>query len=256
MLLEEIYELTDAYLAGDLSEEEAQAFELRCQNEPSFGQEVHLYIASLGEIQTMGEAQLKGQLMDRFPEAPVIPMRSGSSRRPWYLAAAAALTLLLLSVWWLTQPSTPTDLPPQDLYAQYMEVPEVSSTRAPSLDSLAPKWMDALMYLRDSSFEQAIPLLESSLQDSSFFAKYGGQAVLYLGTAQMEDGRYEAALKSFSRIDSENPYFDQIIWYRALCHMQLEQSTEAMALLTEIGETEFHFKRAKALEILAQYPPK
>ena len=255
MSVEEIYELTDAYLAGELSAEEAQAFELRCQNESSFGQEVQLYMASLREIQSVGEKQLKGRLMDRFSEGKVIPMDAGPSHRPWRIAVAAAITLLLLSVWWLTQPAS-QDLAPKDLYAQYMKLPDVSTTRAPAIDSLAPKWMEALMYLSDSSFEQAIPLLETSLLDSSFFSKYGGQAVLYLGTAQMAEGTYEAALESFSRIAPENPYFDQIIWYRALCHVKLEQSKEAVELLTEIGETEFHFKRTKALEILAHYPPK
>lgn len=255
MSIEEIYELTDAYLAGSLSEEEGKAFEVRCQNEPAFGQEVRLYIASLGEIQLAGEERLKGQLKNRFSEGNVIPLKPTSGNRPWIIAAAAAVALILVSIWWLTVPS-PENLPPTDLYAEYMEVPDVSVTRAPTVDSLAPKWMEALAYLNDSLFQEAIPLLDTLLQDSSFFSKFGGQGVVYLGSALMQEGQFEAALKQFERIDSDNPYSDQIIWYQVLCHMKLDHPTEANKLLSEIGENQFHFKHAQALEILANYPPK
>ncbi len=255
MSIIEIYKLTDAYLAGDLSAEEVQAFELRCQNDAVFGQEVRLYIASLGEIRAAGEKMLKGQLKERFSEGKLISMRTERPAKPWLWVAAAAATLLLVSLWWLLSPRQ-SKLPPQDLYAEYMEAPYVSVTRAPALDSLAPGWMEALGFLHDSLFQEAIPLLDTLLQDSSFFARYGGQGVVYLGTALMHERNFEAALEQFGRVENGNPYMDQVIWYKALCHMKLNQVSEATQLLTEIGENKFHFKRSKALEILKYYPPK
>ena len=255
MSMEEIYELTDAYLAGDLSKEEIQAFELRCQNDPAFGQEVRLYLASLEEIRLAGEERLKGQLKQRFSEGKVISMGQERTRRPWLLAAAAAGVLLLVSLWWLLSPSQ-SELPPQDLYAEYMEAPFVSVTRAPTVDSLTPRWMEALGYLHDSLYQEAIPLLDTLLQDSSFFTRYGGQGVVYLGTALMHEGDFEAALEQFDRVGDENPYMDQVIWYKALCYMKLNRVDTATQLLSEIGENKFHFKQGKALELLKHYPPK
>ena len=254
MSIEEIYELTDAYLARELSQEETLAFEERCKREPEFGQEVQLYIASLREIRLEGERALKAQLMDRFSESQVIPMKASLDRTPWYAAAAAAVALLLISIWWFS--SRPQqEAPPMDLYAQYMEIPDISVTRAPLSDSYAPKWSQTLGLLKDSLFDEAIPILDTLLQDTSFFASYGGQGVVYLGTALMEKGQYEAALEQFGRVDAENPYADQIRWYQALSHMKLENVSEARQILEEIIDKPFHYKRKAAMTILEQYPP-
>ncbi|MEM6631142.1 MAG: hypothetical protein AAF694_15780 [Bacteroidota bacterium] len=254
MSLEEIYELTDAFLAGELSQEDTLAFEDRCKSDPEFGKEVQLYIASLREIRLEGEQALKSQLMDRFSEAKVIPMEASSNRAPWFAAAAAAVALLVISIWWFT--SSPQQVePPKDLYAQYMKIPDISVTRAPMEGTYASQWGQTLGLLKDSMFQEAIPMLDTLLQDTTFFASYGGQGIMYLGTSLMHMGKYEEALTQFQRIESENPYSDQILWYEALSYVKLEDIPEATRTLKAIVEKPIHYKRKEAQAILDQYSP-
>ena len=208
----------------------------------------------LQEIQLEGEKALKAQLKNRFSEAKVMPLQAVPDRRPWFAAAAAAVTLLLISIWWFSSSPRQT-APPKDLYAQYMEIPDISVTRAPLSDVYAPKWSQTLSLLKDSLFEDAIPMLDTLLQDSSFFASYGGQGVVYLGTALMKGGQHEAALEQFDRVDAENPYSDQISWYRALSYIKLKKVPQAKQALEAIVEKPFHYKRKEAKAILKRYPP-
>lgn len=249
MSWQEIYERTEAYLTGEMEAEEREAFEKACQEDETFAQEVKLYLKSVQEIRYEGQESLRTELKERFNNLDLaIPGRKREIFS-WSYVAAAAIALIVLGLW-LWQPSKKEAYTPEELYSMYMDEAFVSQFRSLEGDSLSEQWQKVLDLVEDSLQADAIPLIDSLMKDSSFVSRYGGRARLYQGHAYMYMENFEAALQSFELLSEENPYYDQILWYKALSLLRVGKGQEARDILQEIAGNEFHYKRKEAASIL------
>ncbi|MEL6253681.1 MAG: hypothetical protein AAFR87_16855 [Bacteroidota bacterium] len=247
---EDIYGQTEAYLADELSPEEKVEFERKCETDSAFAEEVQMYLRSLSEITLFGQEKLRSELKERFTLGPDSSIPHKNPRPLWpYLAAA--IIVLLLGFWFLL-PNQQSTIGTQDLYAAYMEEPRIPNFRSTEPDSLSVKWEEALQKFQDSAYTESFTIINSLLQDSSFSLSYGGQASLYAGIALMENERSEEALKFFDQVNSDNPYIDQIQWYRSLALLKGNRLELAIGELQAIAENSQHYKQEEAKEILEE----
>lgn len=249
MSWEEIYERTEAYLSGKLDVQESAAFEKACQEDESFAQEVQLYLKSIQEIQFEGREKLRADLKERFKNPELAIRGKKPMILPWMYAAAAAIALILLAVW-VWQPGNEQGLEIEKLYSMSMEEVLVSQFRSIEGDTRSAQWEGVLGLIQDSAYEEVIPMIDRLMQDSSFAESLGGRARLYQGYAYMHLEKFEAAIQSFDLVREENPYADQIQWYKTLCLLKLGEIMQAKDFLEKIADDPQHYKRIEAASLL------
>jgi len=175
------YDIINRYLDGEMSADEAKAFEEQMQQDADLKLEVEL-LKDVNETLKMklhpgyNEPGLRNTIKEmndeyfskRSEQIKIIPFR----RYRWIAAAAAILIfMLVLTVW--------SPWKKDDLYKQYasIQMPAIAE-RGATADSLLKL---AVENFNNEKFAEAIPLFESILKDSSqnsFVEYYYGIALL------------------------------------------------------------------------------
>lgn len=238
----------ERYLAGELSTEEVQAFELRLEIDSEFAESFALYQSIQNEMQSdEDEALLKEELSRHtkkyFGEeekgGKVIPMGPVTKKRWVYAAVAAAACIALLLVF---KPWQDKRLSNDELYAQNAVPEDLPTTlRGNNDDSLRAR---AAVLYNKKDFAAALPLLDSITRSNPREA----QLQLALGICYLQTNKFELAINQFDSLAAGQSIYkyDAHAW-KAYVYLKQNNKEACIAALKEIPAEAPNFKKAEKL---------
>ncbi len=235
-------EKIDAYLLGQLKGQERLEFEAELSKDIRLQEEVTLQQQIMKGLATYGNQQLRGRLSRIREEQKqqktigVLPRR----RIFRYVAAAAAIALLLITLTILWNNTASTDVF-SDNYKPYNLTAGSRTTDGDARIATISQWYNA------GDYAKALPALEAYLSEHPNNAKLQLAAAI----SHIELQQEAAAIAYFDTIlDSADPFFtDHARWYKALCFIKLDRAVEAKALLQLLANDKDadHHQEAKDL---------
>ena len=237
---EQELELIEKYLAGTLTEAETEEVKQRAASDPGFEEFLRESTELIGGIRytTRKETlELLNSFDHKMPEytieARVIPLH----RRPWVRGIAAAIIILIVSLYyWLSQSATNSEL-----YLAHFEVyPNIVAPTVRSTDTQRSAREAAYFQYEQGNYTEALELLGQLSVDQD-----DGAALLYMGISQLMLDDYKGAIESFSRYRDTN--FDtllpQVNWYMGLAYLKVNRRKRAKAIWSEIPETSTYYQK-------------
>jgi tetratricopeptide (TPR) repeat protein len=226
------------YLQGKMSPEEQADFEARFQEDLELKAEVEEQLSAYAAIRLTGLEEEKARLRQLGAAVQARPPAFAGQRPRRWLAIAAAVTLLL-ALSFLLWPTQPEPQSPEQLFAQYYEVPAAPETMAlTDTDSLMNL---AHGYFNKGKYEQATELYVELARKRD-----RAEAWRYLGLSLLAQDEPLEAIQAFQH-DYELPETTE--WYRALAYLKAGKIPEAKVVLTDIINDPDHFYRDKAQEL-------
>ena len=236
------YELIQKYLAQQLSEDEAKAFETRAQTDPEFAEEVILHTLARKEMEAAVEADLRERLrgnFDKAREANVISMQS--TRRQWF-SIAAVIILLIASIPLIRLILQPGYIESNDIYADHFEAPVLKAlgTRGQGDENEDEKWStyqdiwnQAILAINQKEFGQAIQHLEALEKDSDFMAKFNSTIHYQLGVVWLLNEDPQKAITYFDQVDNESVRSGDAHWFKGMAYLKLDRRSEALQTFSQ-----------------------
>lgn len=237
---EKDYNLIEDFLTGELDAEAIKAFRERLSNDPQF-KEVYEVRKSMDIFLKgkKGKEALKQQLSalnkkhadegTTLKKSRTIPL----SRRAWLMTAAAvALLIIIVGIIKL--------LPPQSLYEQYADIPEMRLTQMGAGSTLD----QAETAFNKENYSEAYEFLKLHLEESpeNVHAQY------YLGLAAIESGQFSEAIEVFSNLDEGTSSYQSLAkWWLAMTYLKMEDHEKCINVLSQIPESSEYYKDSQAL---------
>jgi tetratricopeptide (TPR) repeat protein len=242
--IEQLQEKIDAYLEGQLSEEDKIAFEKMLSEDSELVAEVeeqkviNLGIAmhdlqevknELVEINEM-VGQIKKKVKIDYDETETNPEKSAqiislNSHRKKYFAAAAILVLLIIPIYFLFLQTPKTDR----LFSQNFEpYPNVITHRGDDVQTDIYKAMG--LYDR-GQYEDGLQLFEKIRASSNADPRI----TLYTGICYLAESETDKAILLFQKVIKEGLVFNsEANWYLALSFVKNKQLQEAIPILENL----------------------
>lgn len=226
-------ELIEAYINGELSEVNTKEFEALMNRDHRLKTEVEQFSKLYDGLEQIRQRQLLQKDFDKWDA------KMDRRKKPYlqWLAGAAAAILILVSV----KISLQSPLSNEALFASYYEAyPNVVSPIARS-GAAEEGSTEKIMFLYESEkYEELIPMIKS--QDES------PQWHFYLGICYLATEQETEAIASFERIDKQDNFYNQKLWYQALSYLREDQKDKCSVLLKEIvSRKSFQHKNARLL---------
>lgn len=217
---QKIYEYISKYINGALSEQEAEQFRQRLEEDEAFRQEYELHRDLEKDLAKHQEISDLKQVIQAVTQAPTKPKKYGY----WALALVGVLTLLGLAWYYFIHP-TPAESGPQLYQAYYEKYPPLILRN--DSDSLSLFKQGMLAYA-DSDYPNAIALFKQIETDK--------RAQFYLAMSYLENGADAKARQILDRIDPpENPELKEAIaWYQALLSLKQDSIYTAKKILSPL----------------------
>ena len=226
------------YLSGQLSPEEAEAFEAKLDKDPELRLLVQEQLWANAVVWQGGREREKAYLMGIDEQ---LEGDRRSRRLRYVLIGIAAIFLLLAGLVYLfLSPGNS----PQEMFATYYDRPAAPEVLSPGADSLL---LMAHSAFNQNRMAEARALYETALRESKEAGASASEAALYLGICYLEEHQPEKALKALDRADA---YPEQVQWYRTLACLEAGDLKSAHMLAKEIAETGGHFFQEKAVQLL------
>lgn len=248
-------ELIEKFLDGKMTMEEQVLFEKKKTQNEEFktlltDMDMLLEGVKRSAAKTSKEEKLErlkffGEIMDmeahaidedKFDEKKIIPLY----RKPWLLAAAASVALLItVGIVWMQ------GRPPQHerLYAAYFQPfdsPGSGLTRGSSDENIKTKAYDAY---DNGRYADAIPLFNEVLKQVDDPISH-----LCMGNAQLEAGQFAEAEHTFNHmLEKHSDLVTQAKWYLALTYLKQAKMERAKATLWEISKSSTYGEKANKL---------
>lgn len=257
MASQEKLERIERYLLGEMEGKELQDFDRALSADRSLANEVELQRAIMEAVR---EEDI-GRFQQTLREIQAEKNQSQSGRRrfsiPRYLYIAASLAVLLLAAYfiyrWLNAPPSP-----QELFAQYFEIPDAEEILPPEPSSrgedstmadnpLEDGWSRAKDLFRTEQHAAALNQLRGvSPPEGPAKTEYYFQ----LGILFLINGQPEQALESWERLEPDNSY--TLKWYKAMAFLRLERRSEVKGMLRELALVENPWQE-QAAELLGKF---
>jgi tetratricopeptide (TPR) repeat protein len=239
--------LIERYLAGELSNEEVQAFELRLSTDVEFAENFKLYQSIESEMHVdEDEAELEKELSRHtkkyFAEeekGKVIPIGSVRKKRWLYAAIAAAACVALLLVF---KPWQEHKLSNEELYAQNAVPEDLPTTlRGTNEDSLFSR---ATELYNKKDYVGALPLLDSITRIHPVEA----QLQFALGVCYLQTNKFELAVNKFDSLAAGQSiyHYDAFAW-KAYVYLKQNNKEACIAALKQIPAEAPNYKKAEKL---------
>ncbi len=244
-------ELIEKFLEGKMTADETKVFEAKKEEEEfkSLLDDMDLLIegvkrsaATSSEEEKLERLKFFGEIMDmeenalKEDDSKVVPLY----RKPWLLAAAASVALLItVGIVWMQ------NRPPQNerlfvAYFQPFDSPGSGLTRGSSEENTKTKAYEAYDNAR---YAEAIKLFNEIIKTVDDPISH-----LCLGNAQLENGQLEEAEKTFTHMISEHSELvTQSKWYLALTYLKENKMERAKATLWEISKSSTYGEKARNL---------
>ncbi|MEM9821269.1 MAG: tetratricopeptide repeat protein [Bacteroidota bacterium] len=256
ILLEQI----DRYLLGQLSKAESEQLMQSLNEHPEMKDELKIRQDMMKGIDAYVSRDLKKRLRglqeevkaEAIETAEAAPAILGVSKNLYrWLAAAAALAILIALAFWLTPSSTPSSTPsPEQVFAHYYQpYQDVFSIRNDNADQALLQANAS--YLR-KEYTQALSLFQPLLQKEP----KNSRLLLAIGICELETAQAQAALQRFQAIiQLEDIYLgDQAKWYAALASVKIKDYKMAKMYLQELTTNKEADHHLEAIELMQQLP--
>ncbi len=205
-------EYIERYFLGNLSAEEKEIFERRCEGDPDFAREVSLYITMrAGLKQTLIDEKKEefSKLYHNRGSKPMAVLRPWSSGAMWSAVAAAASLLIFLS-WMLFLNS---DSPKELANGYVKENLGILSATMSEGDSL----QQGIAAYNTKDYNKAERIFRALSEDK----KYTVEATKDLGLTFLVRQQYDDALEQFDALtDNDSLYANPGPFYKAVTLMQ------------------------------------
>ena len=199
------------YFEGQLSAEDRQVFERRCEFDPAFAREVAMYLNMRSALRA-AYYENKKKDFESFAKN-----QSGAAGRRmlsvpvfvWISGIAATITIAAAVLFFFGEPN------PQQLATTYIEqnLETISVTMGVEQDSLAI----GVNAYNDQDFDRAEKIFTNLLKYPS--VKFNGMK--YLGMVALAKGDYESALEHFERLSQyEGMHANPGMFYKAVTLMK------------------------------------
>lgn len=256
----------ERYLAGEMSEEERQAFELQIEADPNLQRDLALYqeidkmydeqdwsiSQQPSDQQRAYESQLQSEEQKRIAanirkaekqyfETAKKPVAK-FSRLYFYAAASVALLILALAFFGGSDPNTAA------LFAEYKQWESLPSLTVRGEQSVMSR---AEAYFVQGEYDEAARLLQS------YFAAnpdtINTTALIYLGASQLELNQTADAINTFTQLkESDTLDRDKADWYLALGYLKGGNLNDAKTILETITKTAGSYNRDQAAALLEE----
>ncbi len=224
--MEKYLQKFEDYLRGNLKEQEQRQFEKSLEEDPEMKREFEIFQDITGGIKQKANKELGAHLDTIYREVRGKPTPSSFWSKWWWLIAIAVVLLITVLIFFLRNRSQP------DLYAQYF-IPFSTELSTRGSASTSPEviqlQLDAQKALESGAYDQFLSLIKQ--HPSVFDPSNQPQLHLSIGIAQLEQGQFEEALRSFSALENHSILQHQAIYYKALVYLKVEQTASALQVL-------------------------
>ena len=245
----------DAYLLGELTGSQLDAFERALREDPALAQRVSEERQLFRGLQHHGNEQLRARLKaihrQTQGEASASPTGTAPSAKKRrlpvriLLTAAAGLALLIVATYLLR----PDPLSGPEVFAQhYQSYPLSLTERSEPTEDPRLAQIDA-RYSR-GDYERVLPLV------AELTAEANRDPLLQMagGIAALESRDYPLAIRYFTSIreNPDSPLADQATWYLALTHLQGDDVRAARPLHEGLAKRPEADRHTEAIAVLQQ----
>ncbi len=228
----------EAYISNKLSKQRKKDIEQRLLSDASF---MNLYkmMKNLPKAARKSHLKEKIDFLLRLEESiveedsPKIKTSSmGMSKQQILWATAAAISLILVALFWLRGPKEGQMLVDQYFVAMPSGQERLRSVMDHPVDNL--QWQKATALYDIGSYAEAEEHLHEIVEESP-----NDTALVLLGICEVATGDYEIALETFGRLGSASSLNVVAKFYRALALVGTENYQLALPLIDEITALEF-----------------
>lgn len=222
------YELIEAQLDGNLSSEQAKAFQDLEKKDADWSLKVHEVKALREDLEShLVKAELEKIHGEAF--APKKPRTAFLPR--WIWAVAASLTLILVA-WWVFQGFF--QKPNEKLFAAYYGTDPGLITAMSGTDSY--EFDRGMVDYKEGKYQEALALWEPLLEQNP-----NGDTLLYfVAMANLELQNFQESQKDLQKILSGSPseFEEDALWYLALIYLKQGELDQAQMLLSDLERPE------------------
>lgn len=238
--MEDQLDQIEKYLSGELSKEAAESFEKQMKENDELRNQVENHRRFIKGLELGFNRELKAQLQQE--EQRLATQDTEVKKRfplQYFIGIAAAVALILVSVFILRTPSVNTD----ELFAAYYQpYPNIESPL--SRDDNVEE--NAYTYYERGLYEKALNLFSQHISENPA----DPAPFFYSGICHLELGEAEKAAHLFQlvRAMEKNNYSKAAIWYEALASLKSDNKTRAVEILTGLsGGDDTYAKRSAEL---------
>ena len=240
------YDHIEAYIQGDLTDQQTREFEYTLEQSQELADEYQLRKDIEDALMDDDLMELKSQVQDMMQEKeknlhPLVWFK----RKAVKGALVGALVLSLSSLgYYAAQVSTaPTT---EEIFHKYYQPYSVTITDRSGSDEINTLLTSAMESYKERDYDQALQLFQKVLTKREDVA-----ASLYSGISYMEIQKYKKANQSFEDVveDKDNLYLNQARWYMSMCHIRLGDIENARNMLHTLAEeSEYYRDKARKVE--------
>jgi len=236
----------ESYFKGELSTPEKQAFENRCEADPTFAEDVAFYIQVRAGLKQELYTQKKKEFAEQYRELASRPQPAGQTtvRRLFpYIAAAVAACLLFFVVRQIFFKSESS----QELAENYIQknIVTLGIPMGSTKDSLDL----GVTQFNQKNYQQAEVIFKALTSSST----EGAEAIKNLGMVYLVTGKYDQAINQFETLSKNtNLYANPGLFYEAVSLMKRNQAGDearAKNLLEEVIRQDLPGKKEAELWI-------
>ncbi len=231
------------YLYGDLTLQKKKDFEQELIQDPQLQNELRFHNSldlALGKEIKVHQFRMK---LEEIHQQEFGPKKAKvlNIQNKWYWAAASITLFSGTAIYSLMKSSNSLDR----LFNKYYEVWQPGLTvRGVENEN---DWNKVYQLFESKKYNETIELIGLMEKKSQLSPKI----ILLKGCSYMELNEFDKAIEEFSHFDSDSYtlYTDAGKWYKALCHLKKENTTQARYLLESIVEEKTTYSK-EALELL------
>ncbi len=242
---QEIFEQIEAYIDGDLTGAELEMFQKALTSDPELQREVEKHAEIKSALQDKEVIDFRKKLV-KINEALQEEQKSTPKIKPFYTVywklAASIVILIGVSTFLYLNTSQQNDM----FAMYYTPFPMEDITRGDE-NTVGDDLKSISRAYKNGNYKEAIPHLEKMMKE----APDNDKLKLYLGNSYINTDNIDGAIQQFENIKKESKYYDDRLWFVALCYLKLEQTQQASQILKTLTSRNSIYNQ-KARKLLNQ----
>lgn len=253
---DDITKNVQAYLDGDLSDQEREVFEKELSTNKALQNELEIQKDFIAVLQSKEDIKLKKELLKDWQNIKSFPpeeqlnttIKAKEKSLVFYLSRIAAIGLLLIGSWWIYHSfskDTSADLLATQFLDEKYNAPTYTKNKLEELDE---NWKNAIGFYQKEQYKEtglAIEQIVAQGTETKEQQFYLGLSYLY-----QQEPNLDKAISYFQKLLNPNSLFkEQAHWFIALAHLKNKDNAQAKQYFEKIINSNF-WKKEEAKKIL------